>query len=121
MVMKHWRQDWTYEDTDLHVYKGKSTWEQETKPAADTRGKWTQAVFQVDDSPRYEVVGKWSHQGGMSTWNSDTCWRPLPRREFSVAAITMSCKAPTKSPSLPPDGCTSSATRKSPSPTSKPW
>lgn len=84
MVMKHWRQDWNYEDTNLHVYKGKSTWAQETKPAEATRGQWTQAVFQVDDSPRYEVVGKWSHQGGMSTWQSDSCWRPLPRREFSV-------------------------------------
>ncbi|MFK7910856.1 MAG: DUF6607 family protein [Akkermansiaceae bacterium] len=84
MVMKHWRQDWTYEDTDLHVYRGKSTWEQLTKTAEQTKGKWTQAVFQVDDSPRYEVVGKWSHQGNMSTWQSDSSLRPLPRREFSV-------------------------------------
>ena len=84
MVMKHWRQDWSYEDTDLHVYQGMSTWGKETKPAEMARGKWTQAVFQVDDSPRYEVVGEWSHQGGMSTWLSDSCWRPLPRREFSV-------------------------------------
>ncbi|MFT6792060.1 MAG: hypothetical protein ACJAR1_000039 [Rubritalea sp.] len=84
MVMKHWRQDWTFEDTDLHVYEGKSTWAKLTKPAEETRGKWTQAVFQVDDSPRYEVVGKWSHQGGISSWLSDSCWRPLPRREFSV-------------------------------------
>lgn len=84
MVMKHWRQDWTFEDTDLHVYEGKSTWAKVTNPAEETRGKWTQAVFQVDDSPRYEVVGKWSHQGGMSSWLSESCWRPLPRREFSV-------------------------------------
>jgi hypothetical protein len=84
MVMKHWRQDWAYEDTNLHVYRGKSTWAQVTKPAEKTRGQWTKAVFQVDDSPRYEVVGKWSHQGGMSTWLSDSCWRPLPRREFSA-------------------------------------
>lgn len=84
MVMKHWRQDWTYEDNDLHVYSGKSTWTKMTEPVEKTRGKWTQAVFQVDDSPRYEVVGKWSHQGGMSSWLSDSCWRPLPRREFSV-------------------------------------
>ncbi len=84
MVMKHWRQDWSFEDTDLHVYRGKSTWAKMTKPVEQMRGKWTQAVFQVDDSPRYEVVGKWSHQGGMSSWLSDSCWRPLPRREFSV-------------------------------------
>ncbi|MFT5905564.1 MAG: hypothetical protein ACI9E1_001162 [Cryomorphaceae bacterium] len=84
MVMKHWRQDWTYEDNILHVYRGKSSWAKMTEPVEKTRGKWTQAVFQVDDSPRYEVVGKWSHQGGMSSWLSDSCWRPLPRREFSV-------------------------------------
>ncbi len=84
MVMKHWRQDWNFEDSDLFVYKGMSTWAQEKKQEDKSRGKWTQAVFQVDDSPRYEVVGKWSHQGGMSTWLSDSCWRPLPRREFSV-------------------------------------
>ena len=62
MVMKHWRQDWTYEDTNLHVYQGKSTWAQTTKPADAVLGHWTQAVFQVDDSPRYEVTGKWSHR-----------------------------------------------------------
>ncbi len=84
MVMKHWRQDWRYEDRDLHVYRGKRTWERERKDVAEVAGKWTQAVFQVDDSPRYEVVGEWSHEGGMSVWKSDSSWRPLPRREFSV-------------------------------------
>jgi len=84
MVMKHWRQDWNYEDDNLHVYQGKSTWKQVMKNREETRGKWTQAVFQVDDSPRYEVIGEWSHLGGISTWYSNPCWRPLPRREFSV-------------------------------------
>ena len=84
MVMKHWRQDWTYEDTDLHTYRGDSTWSAEHKSPAEVKGAWTQAVFQVDDSPRYEVAGKWTHQGGMSTWKSEVCWRPLPRREFAV-------------------------------------
>ena len=84
MVMKHWRQDWRYQDTDLHTYRGKSTWKQESRDPASVDGKWTQAVFQVDDSPRYEVVGEWSHDGGMSVWRSESCWRPLPRREFSV-------------------------------------
>ena len=84
MVMKHWRQDWTYEDTDLHTYRGKSTWAQESKSSEEAKGKWTQAVYQVDDSPRYEVVGDWIHEGGVSTWKSENCWRPLPRREFSV-------------------------------------
>ena len=84
MVMKHWRQDWTYEDAELFTYRGNSTWAREIKKPSEVKGKWTQAVFQVDDSPRYEVVGKWDHEGGMSTWKSESCWRPLPRREFSV-------------------------------------
>lgn len=84
MVMKHWRQDWTYEDTDLHTYQGNSTWKQETRKPETVDGKWTQSVYQVDDSPRYEVVGEWSHKGGMSVWRSESSWRPLPRREFSV-------------------------------------
>ncbi len=84
MVMKHWRQDWRYEDADLHTYRGNSTWSQESRKPKQVRGKWTQTVFQVDDSPRYEVIGEWKHEGGMSTWKSESCWRPLPRREFSV-------------------------------------
>jgi len=80
-VLKHWRQDWSYEDTDLHVYSGDNTWTQ--KKAENVKGCWTQAVFQVDDSPRYEVVGSWQHVDGVSTWKSRTLWRPLPRREFA--------------------------------------
>ncbi len=81
-VMKHWRQDWTYQDEETHVYQGSLTWQR--VPAENPAGRWSQAVFQVDDSPRYEVMGEWSHDGGLSTWRSDNCPRPLPRREFSV-------------------------------------
>lgn len=84
MVMKHWRQDWTYEDTNLHTYRGNRSWERETLEKKNVTGTWTQAVYQVDDSPRYEVTGTWNHNSGVSTWNSNPCWRPLPRREFSV-------------------------------------
>lgn len=84
MVMKHWRQDWRFEDGTLHTYRGQRTWAREERGAGAVAGAWTQAVFQVDDSPRYEVVGRWSHVGGVSTWESEECWRPLPRREFSV-------------------------------------
>jgi len=83
-VMKHWRQDWIYEDNDLHVYVGNNTWERR-RPAADlVKGKWSQAVYQVDDSPRYEALGLWSHDGGVSSWRSELTWRPLPRREHTV-------------------------------------
>ena len=81
-VMKHWRQDWTYEDTEMQVYQGDMTWKK--APVESPQGKWTQAVFQVDDSPRYEVAGAWTHDGGLSLWRSENCPRPLPRREFSV-------------------------------------
>lgn len=83
-VQKHWRQDWTYQDTDLHVYAGHDRWERRTVPAPEAAGRWSQAVFQVDDSPRYEALGEWLHDGNYSAWTSETTWRPLPRRESSV-------------------------------------
>jgi len=82
-VVKHWRQDWTYQDTQLFAFRGDLTWERvELEPAA-VQGTWSQAVFQVDDSPRYESFGKWQHVGDRSAWESAETWRPLPRREFS--------------------------------------
>ena len=83
-VTKHWRQDWRYEDREMLTYRGRLTWARERVAPADARGAWTQAVYQVDDSPRYEAVGRWEHFAGVSTWRSATTWRPLPRREWSV-------------------------------------
>lgn len=84
MVIKHWRQDWTWEDRDLQQYAGFNTWEKETLSRKASKGTWSQAVFQVDDSPRYETYGNWTHEPGYSHWQSERTWRPLPRREFSV-------------------------------------
>jgi hypothetical protein len=84
LVTKHWRQDWTYEDRDLHVYRGRGRWARVMLDEEEARGRWSQAVFQVDDSPRYEAIGRWDHSGGLSRWTSGDAWRPLPRREFSV-------------------------------------
>ncbi len=83
-VTKHWRQDWRYEDRDILAYRGRNTWETQHLTPAQAKGTWSQAVFQVDDSPRYESYGRWQHFGNLSTWQSATTWRPLPRREFSV-------------------------------------
>jgi hypothetical protein len=83
-VTKHWRQDWRYENTELLTYRGRNTWAVERLRPADVRGTWSQAVYQVDDSPRYASFGRWEHLGNASTWRSGTTWRPLPRREFSV-------------------------------------
>lgn len=84
MVMKHWRQDWTYQDTDIHKYRGASEWERETRSPQSVAGTWSQAVWQVDDSPRYEAIGRWTHEGNRSHWTGEDSWRPLPRREYSV-------------------------------------
>jgi hypothetical protein len=84
MVMKHWRQEWNYQDRDLHTYRGNQVWARWTLTDQEVRGRWTQAVYQVDDSPRYETIGRWDHTGGVSRWTSEDAWRPLPRREFSV-------------------------------------
>jgi hypothetical protein len=84
VVVKHWRQDWRYQDGDLHEYLGENTWQRRRLSATDVAGTWSQAVYQVDDSPRYEAVGGWEHYAGHSTWTSANTWRPLPRREFSV-------------------------------------
>tara|TARA_B100001123_G_C15310084_1_gene1024052 strand:- start:830 stop:2119 length:1290 start_codon:yes stop_codon:yes gene_type:complete len=84
MVMKHWRQDWTYQDTDLHTYRGNRSWGRQRYLEEEVAGSWSQAVFQVDDSPRYEVIGRWLHDKQFSAWSSQTSRRPLPRREYSV-------------------------------------
>lgn len=83
-VVKHWRQDWTYEDTELLEYAGHRTWKQRTLSPDEVRGTWSQAVFQVDDSPRYESFGPWRHEGNASSWEGNTTWRPLPRREHTT-------------------------------------
>jgi hypothetical protein len=83
-VQKHWRQDWTFEDASIHEFVGRDRWRERRPDLPSIRGKWSQAVYQVDDSPRYEAYGEWVHDGNNSSWMSDTTWRPLPRRESSL-------------------------------------
>jgi hypothetical protein len=82
-VVKHWRQDWIHENQVLHEFAGDSTWKHRRVSAEDARGTWTQKVFQVDDSPRYQGIGRWTHEDGTSRWESNRVWRPLPRREYT--------------------------------------
>ncbi|TCD12659.1 hypothetical protein EZ449_01035 [Pedobacter frigidisoli] len=82
-VIKHWRQDWTYEDPEIMLYTQDNAWKKGNLTAADVKGKWTQKVFQVDDSPRYQGYGTWSHIGGHDSWSSEAD-SPLPRRESTV-------------------------------------
>ncbi len=82
-VIKHWRQDWTYEDQEIMLYTQHNAWKKKTLTPAEVKGKWTQKVYQVDDSPRYQGYGTWSHVGGHDAWSSETD-SPLPRRESTV-------------------------------------
>ena len=84
LVVKHWRQDWRYQDRELFAYAGHDRWQEQRRRARAVSGYWSQAVFQVDDSPRYEALGRWVHHANHSTWESELTWRPLPRRELSV-------------------------------------
>ena len=84
MVMKHWRQDWKYEDTTSWQYEANSSWKKQALVKTDVAGTWSQKVYQVDDSPRYFTYGKWQHHSGVSSWKSQVHRRPLPRREFAV-------------------------------------
>lgn len=80
MIIKHWRQDWQYENTDLYVYDMRDSWNYAKLDASKVKGQWTQKVFQVDDSPRYEGSASWIHIDGRHFWES-TADAPLPRRE----------------------------------------
>lgn len=81
-VVKHWRQDWRYEGTQGYDFKGENHWQPVSYNEEQARGAWVQSVYQVDDSPRYWGIGRWSHHDGVSTWSAATN-RPLPRREHT--------------------------------------
>jgi hypothetical protein len=81
-IQKHWRQDWEYEDESILNYKKNKIWEK--SQVNKNRNTWSQTVYQVDDSPRYESYGEWVHSKSASRWVSQSTPRPLPRREFSV-------------------------------------
>ncbi|WP_430905926.1 DUF6607 family protein [Maribacter sp. 2-571] len=83
MIIKHWRQDWLYENKELYQYNGNNNWSYIKKDDSEVAGQWTQKVFQVDDSPRYEGSATWVHVDGKSYWENTTP-APLPRREYTT-------------------------------------
>ena len=83
LVVKHWRQDWTWRPDHLWVFQGDSHWKKKAL-AQGSPGKWKWSIFQVDDSFRYEGVGQWIHYLSISVFETQILPRPLPRREFSV-------------------------------------
>ena len=81
-VIKHWRQDWIFQNKDFLKYDGNNNWKFISKNKKDVKGQWTQKVFQVDDSPRYEGSATWVHTDGKSYWENSS-YAPLPRREYT--------------------------------------
>lgn len=82
IIIKHWRQDWVYENTEVYKYYRDNEWIKETLTAEQAKGTWTQKVYQVDDSPRYESYGTWMHVDGKHYWEGIND-APLPRREYT--------------------------------------
>lgn len=81
-VIKHWREDWQYEEPTMLAFDKDNTWKKIKLKPNEVKGRWVQKVFQVDDSPRYESIGTWVHVDGRHQWQSETD-SPLPRREFT--------------------------------------
>jgi hypothetical protein len=86
-VIKHWRQDWEYEPAKILAYAGPNTWEWTEVPERLRNGRWSQTVYQVDDSPRYAGWGEWQDSQGIRRWRSNWTWRPLARRDAVRAPI----------------------------------
>jgi hypothetical protein len=82
MVIKHWRQDWIYENTEFLEYKGNNSWAKYSVAKKEVKGTWTQKVFQIDESPRYESYGKFIRENNELVWTAISCNSPLPRREL---------------------------------------
>ena len=83
MIVKHWREEWTYENPVLWVYKGDRTWVKTTVPTEQVKGKWTQTVWEVADEPRYQGFSQFVNLDGKTIWQNTTD-APLPRREYST-------------------------------------
>ncbi|WP_304140431.1 DUF6607 family protein [Mesoflavibacter zeaxanthinifaciens] len=81
-IVKHWRQDWLFQNKDFYMFDGDNKWDFKTKTEDEVEGQWTQKVYQVDDSPRYEGCATWVHVDGKSFWENTTT-APLPRREYT--------------------------------------
>ncbi len=82
-IVKHWREEWVYEATEIWKYIGERTWVKEPIPAEEVKGKWVQTVWEVADEPRYQGFSSFAEFNGQISWQNTTD-APLPRREYSV-------------------------------------
>src|SRR5699024_11299100 len=63
-VIKHWRQDWVYENREILSLVTDHDWKKVMLTEEQAKGTWSQKVYQVDDAPRYEGYGTWVHVDG---------------------------------------------------------
>ncbi len=79
--IKHWRQDWLLQ-SDLNLtYTGSNIWQVSSEKAVAARS-WVQAVYEVNDAPRYTGRAFWEINPDNASWTSETS-APLPRREYT--------------------------------------
>lgn len=83
MIVKHWREDWVYEPTEIWEYQGDMRWVKKSVSATATKGKWLQTVWEVSDAPRYQGFSEWIQTDGKLFWQNTTD-APLPRREYTT-------------------------------------
>jgi hypothetical protein len=82
MIIKHWRQDWLYENPNQWTYSGFNGVDYKAKSKEEVKGQWSQQVFEVDDTPRYMGSATWVRVDGRMYWQN-TSDAPLPRREYT--------------------------------------
>lgn len=80
-IIKHWRQDWLYQNTRFYNFDGFNRWKYSTKTLKEVENEWTQSVYEIDDRPRYVGSSVWVHSKEKKFWKS-TSNAPLPRREY---------------------------------------
>jgi hypothetical protein len=77
-AIKHWGQWWRQGVEAVWTYQGKNKW---VKKSVEENQYWSQFVFQVDDTPRYECRAPWISWEDKNYWECESP-APLPRREF---------------------------------------
>lgn len=83
MMIKHWREDWIYQNNVVWDYVAENTWKKRTINADQVKGEWTQTVWEVSDAPRYQGSSKWVSTNNQMFW-LNTADAPLPRREYTT-------------------------------------
>ena len=82
MIIKHWREDWTYQDPHLLTYYATNDFRYANVKNQNFPTGWTQRVYGTQDEPRYAGFGEWAHINGKSVWESRSD-AALPRREYT--------------------------------------